>query len=325
MNVILRSQLENGRHGEAIYGVCLIKGYSVKLTKTNKEYIEGQLQSGSIINFKAWGTSSAFAKLKSENYEIIPALVQGNFDEYNGNVSIVLNDVVAVEGFTADQFLEEKYNSEAFLNGVKQIISTSVSAKGIELVNKVLFNNEALLSKFAVEFAASYHHDNCKSGLLAHTYKGLCLIPWVLSTYPSLSCNATVDGGLIKSTDRVDLLYIGYLLHDIGKVQEMHTGVYTPISFLTHRVLGLDLLFEFKSDIIEAYGELWFRELEAILVQHHGEYDDKCRTVSSYIIHKIDCFEANMQNLTQSLQDDCRKSPTGLVVSQEDYKLTLPV
>lgn len=325
MNVILKSQLENGKHGEAVTGVCLIKGYTVKLTKTGKEYIEGQLQSGSIINFKAWGGSTAFPKLKSENYETVPTFIQGNFDEYNGSVSIVLSDVTAVEGFSAEQFLEERYNSEAYLSGVKQIISNSVSAKGVELVNKMLFSNRDLVDRFAVEFAASTHHDNCKSGLLAHTYKGLCLIPWVLSTYPSLACKFDKEGNLTKSEDRVDLLYIGYLLHDIGKTIEMHTGVYTSVSFLTHRILGLDLLFKFKDDIIATYGEFWFRELESIMVQHHGEFDDKCRTVSSYIIHKIDCFEANMQNLAQGLVSDARLSPAGAMLYQEDYRLAIPM
>ena len=56
------------------------------------------------------------------------------------------------------------------------------------------------MTRFKVEFAAMSHHDNCKGGLLAHTYKVLLLMKFVCRQYEA----ATTKRG----TDYTDLLYI---------------------------------------------------------------------------------------------------------------------
>ena len=55
MSVISQKVIKEAKGGVPVKGVILVKGYSVKLTKNGKEYIEGQMQSGSVIPFKAWG------------------------------------------------------------------------------------------------------------------------------------------------------------------------------------------------------------------------------------------------------------------------------
>jgi 3'-5' exoribonuclease len=96
---------------------------------------------------------------------------------------------------------------------------------------------------------------------------------------------------------------LGTLLHDIGKVDEMHFGIYQPLSAVTHRVLGLDYIFAMKDDIIAIYNEKWYRDLQSIIVEHHGEFGDPCRTVPAYLVHKLDCLDSILTGIQQAVED----------------------
>lgn len=308
--------------GEFKRGVALIKGYSIKLTRTGSEYIEGQIQSGDIVYFKAWGSSNAFKQLKAQDFTSAVVHVDASVDEYNGLISLILDDVEPALGFNASDFLPEKYSIESYSNSFKNLLREQLSDKGFALIDKMLLRDTELMHSFEEQFAASSHHDNCKGGLLAHTFKGLCILRWVLSTYPYLSCILENDNW-VHSSDRVDLLVIGFALHDIGKVKEMDYGVYKPESVVTHRILGLDLLYKYRDDIEATYGLKWFRDLQSILVQHHGAFGDDCRTVVSYIVHKIDMFEANLAGLNQGYETQFKQGSAGYTAKIDERVLTL--
>ena len=78
----------------------------------------------------------------------------------------------------------------------------------------------------------------------------------------------------------------------------MKLGTYQACSKVTHRYIGIEMID--KSSFVEAYGEDGWLELVAIFLQHHGDYEDKCRTVLAYIVHKADCFDADMTYLIQA-------------------------
>lgn len=319
MSVISQKVIKEAKGGVPVNGVILVKGYSVKLTKNGKEYIEGQMQSGSVIPFKAWGQSSAFSMLKNNDFSNCPSMISGSFDEYNGTVSIVVDTIVAVDGYTPSQFLEVRYQKDAYANALKQIVQANTSEKGYSLASKILFDDAELFDRFAKEFAAKSHHDNCKSGLMVHTFKVLCLMSWVLQTYPNL----LTDGENKNSQDRKDLYMIGSLLHDIGKTMEMNYGVYQPNSAISHRILGLDILYKYRADIESAYDEKWFRDLQSIIVEHHGEFADPCRTVVAYVVHKVDCFDSVMTGLAQSLDESMMTDTSGSSVRIDGDFLTV--
>ncbi len=319
MSVISQKSIKEAKGGIPVNGVILVKGYSVKLTKNGKEYIEGQMQSGSLIPFKAWGQSTAFSMLKNNDFSNCPSMISGNFDEYNGTVSIVVDSIAAVEGYTPSQFLEVRYQKDAYANALKQIVQANTSEKGYSLASKILFDDAKLFDRFAEEFAAKSHHDNCKSGLMVHTFKVLCLMSWVLQTYPNL----LTDGENKNSQDRKDLYMIGALLHDIGKTMEMNYGVYQPNSAISHRILGLDILYKYRADIESTYDEKWFRDLQSIMVEHHGEFADPCRTVVAYVVHKVDCFDSVMTGLAQSLDESMMTDTSGSSVRIDGDFLTV--
>ena len=297
-NVITTQMLEQIVKGTEIHGVLLLKDYKTAKTKTNADYIVGSLMSGATFAFKAWGSSKAFEKLKNADYTNMVCLIKGVGDEYNDSKSIVLDDIDAVDGYEAGQFMAHPYNTEAYWAALQKLVKARVSEKGYALCDKILFNNPQVAERFKEEFAAKNYHDNCVSGLLAHTYKVVSLMNSVITMYGGLT---SIDGKV--DNDYRDLFYMGALLHDIGKIHEMSFGAYQPNSIVTHRMLGYEMLLEYKKDIIESYNEYWFYELVGILQQHHDEYGDKAKTVASLIVHFVDNLDAQISVILQQKGD----------------------
>lgn len=303
MELILKEKLQNLKEGQSISGIILVKNYSIQLTKNGKEYVTGNLQSGVDISFKAWSSSSAFTKLKNEAYENVPSYIVGSVDGYGGTNSIIIDSIQAVDGYTPDQFFPVKYDIDAYWTALQNQIAKRCSEKGKLIANKILFENEELSERFRKEFAAMSHHDNCKGGLLAHTYKVINNIANICTIYQNILVR---DGDI--NQDFVDLLYIGALLHDVGKTVEMEFGVYQPKSIVTHSYLGMEFIAPYKSIIIETYSEDWYYNLVSIILQHHGDFGEPCRTVASFIVHKADEFDAHLTLLAQVMEGVNNKS-----------------
>lgn len=311
MSIITKEMLQNLVEGSPITGTILLQGFSVQLTKTGKEYVIGTLTSGESISFKAWSSSNAFDIIKSaSNISGKAVSITGTVETYNGVQSIILSNVTVVEDADLSVFLEEKYDANAYWISLRNLVFNYISDTGKELANKTLFENEAVSDRFKIEFAAHSHHDAVKSGLLAHTYKVVQNTINILLTYPNLA----------KTQDEKDLIILGALLHDIGKTIEYNLGNPQPLSFLTHRIVGIEMLD--KTLISSLYSEMWYYQLVAILVQHHGEYDDNCRTVASYIVHKADVMDSLFTDLNTALEKPIRGN-TGDYVKAESYKLSL--
>lgn len=281
-------------NGDAVSGIILLKDVVRATTKNGKPFFHGSVCSGTDVSFKAWDNSEAFKMLEREDLAGKVVYISGNWSEYMGVVSIILDTVMTNAELVAIDpmnFIESKYNIDAYWSGLQNIMKSTLTEKGMLLANKVLFENEEVANAFKVEFAAKSHHDNCKAGLLAHTYKVCYLMQVTLNLYKDI-----VDK---------DLVMIGVLLHDIGKIKEMHMGVYQPCSKVTHRFLGIEMLD--KDLIVENYGEDWYYELVSIMLQHHGEWGDPCKTVSARLVNLVDEFEAKAMLIKQAvdISDNC--------------------
>lgn len=281
-------------NGDAVSGIILLKDVVRATTKNGKPFFHGSVCSGTDVSFKAWDNSEAFKMLEREDLAGKVVYISGNWSEYMGVVSIILDTVMTNAELVAIDpmnFIESKYNIDAYWSGLQNIMKSTLTEKGMLLANKFLFENEEVANAFKVEFAAKSHHDNCKAGLLAHTYKVCYLMQVTLNLYKDI-----VDK---------DLVMLGVLLHDIGKIKEMHMGVYQPCSKVTHRFLGIEMLD--KDLIVENYGEDWYYELVSIMLQHHGEWGDPCKTVSARLVNLVDEFEAKAMLIKQAvdISDNC--------------------
>jgi 3'-5' exoribonuclease len=223
-----------------------------------------------------------------------------------------------VEGYNAQQFIPVIYDKEAYWGAALSILKANLSEKGMGVLEELLLKNQELVERFKTEFSASNHHDNCLSGLLAHSYKMLVMLNTMLPMYKSVLAE---DGE--NPDDRKDLLYIGTFLHDIGKTKEMEYGVYTQNSAVSHRFFGAELVAEHKESIIGVYNEKWYYELCSIMLEHHGEFADPCRTWAAMIVHWLDVFESRMQGFIQQKEKQVNEDSTGRYVWFDECRLAL--
>lgn len=290
MDIISKEMLTNPQDGKLVSGYILCRNYNVSYTKNNKEYILGTLQNDAEISFKVWDSSEAFPIMRESQLMNTVIYIEGVFNNYNNMYSVLINRIsVPVEPVDISSFMPSKYNVDMCLDCLKAIVKANVTEKGLAIANKNLFDNQDLIDEFKIEFAAAYYHDNCKGGLIAHTYKVILLTVHILDMYKSF----------VESSDAKDIIILGALFHDIGKIKEMHFGVYTPEAKVTHRYLGIEMID--RESFIEAYGEDGWYELVSVFLQHHGEFEDNCRTLSAYIVHKADCLDAEMTLIEQTM------------------------
>lgn len=309
------------KDGERFDGVILVQTYASKTTKTNKPYMDGFLQADATIQFKAWNNSSAFEKLSTEDYKNVVAYVQGTVQSYQGTMSVVLEDLSAIAGYTPASFKKIRYNAESYFTALETLLASKVSEKGMELYNTLVAGD--VKSRFMEEFAAASHHDNCLSGVLAHTYKVVVFGKTMLQLYPVLFCEKNPQGELVASQRRIDIFFLGMSLHDLGKIDEMLMGVYQPKSKVTHRILGLEYIYAHKDAIVETYGESLFYDLVSIVVQHHDTFDDKARTTLAYLVYMADLIESRCMGLSQAVEDATFTGDAGAQVSFDGRYLTI--
>lgn len=326
VNILTKEQLNGLNAGQSVQGAVLMGKYTKKLTSGGKPYYDGYFQSmGAKCFFKCWSQSSAFTTLDNSDIMGKPIVAQFNTQDYQGSVSIVLDTVVVLDNVDPSVFLEVRYDANAYMQALETLVKGNVSEKGFNIVQKILFT-EPLKTKFMLEFAATSHHDNCKSGLLAHTFKVVNMTVWLLQMYPSYIMRKNANTGVLEpNQDIKDLIVISALLHDIGKTVEMNMGVYQPESIVTHNYLGTEFIAEYKNEIIENYSLDWYYNLIAVIQQHHGEWGARPKTVYAYIIHQIDNLEAKMENLGEALLSNLEMDNLDSPIRQDDYHLVYNV
>lgn len=282
--------------GQAVSGVLLLRDWQILKTKTGGNYISGSLLGGEAITFKCWENSTAFKQLSATDYTGKPIVFMGKIDDYGGLISLIIENIEAPkEDYPVENFLEEKYDADKYFDALKAQAANHLTAKGYSILDDILFSNETLCKDFKIAFAARNHHDNCKAGLLAHTYKVFSLMAYTIGTYKNI---------VGTDTDIKDLLYIGCIIHDIGKVWEMNLGSYTEQSIVTHRYLGAEHVAKYKDKIVTEYSEMWYYNLISILLQHHDEYGEPCKTVYAKLVNLVDDLDAKLTSIADAMGED---------------------
>jgi len=283
MSVLDLAKLKNG---ELINGgLVFLHSYSKKSYQDGKKhYISGLLKNKSeSIQMKIW--DAHLVKVFSDNemggkvYKI-----SGEVKTYRDQLEITVNSVSHYAGIPASNFLAT-VDTELVFNTFIELVNTLLSQRGVSML-VALFDAEGLYDRFKQEFAGTKMHDAQIGGLMHHTVKMLKLAET-----------------LVKNDSRLeeysDLIYLGVILHDIGKLQEYELGVRTQHSFVTHRVFGVELLAKYKKDIVDIYDETFYYHLLAIIQGHHGIYGEPPKTVWALIVHYLDM----MDSLTTGILD----------------------
>jgi 3'-5' exoribonuclease len=149
--------------------------------------------------------------------------------------------------------------------------------------------------------AAIKNHHAYQGGLLEHVVSLMQLCKVVAGRYPNL---------------QRDLLIVGALVHDIGKVRELcyerHLGYTDEGQLIGHVVMGVEILDELIAESDRLSGEAFPRDLAAqlkhMIVSHHGQYEFGSpkvpMTLEAMTLHLLDNLDAKLDHFSQLIRED---------------------
>lgn len=327
INILTKEQLETAPQDSVISGLVYIRYFKRAVSKKGAAYLSGEIECKEKFSIIMWPKCAEFAIFEKLEVSNTLANITASIGEFGGKKSLTLTHLELLDnnqlGLNLDDFKCLKYDKNVYTNAFITLVKSHLSQKGMDLFESIFERNkvDGLWNKFSVEYASKLNHDNCESGLLAHTYKCLRLLDYLQKPYGFFHRLKTTE--ISENQDIIDLLYFGVILHDIGKVNEMKEGLYQPDSFNTHRIMGLEILFKHKDMIVSLYNEHWYQALVSILVGHHHEYGEKAKTVYAYIVYMIDNMEATFTGLDQLLTTNVMENIEGAKISWNEDILSL--
>lgn len=270
------------------YGLVFIQSYQKKLDSSRRP-LNGELYcQGKTLKFKIWD-STIQQIFNTNDLAGKIALITGTGGSYNGVKDITINSIKFDHGFTDMSAFLKAVNVDEVFKEFSDFINTNLSPRGIQLVSE-LFQKEDLYQRFKTSWAAQKMHDAQIGGLMNHTLKMLKLAQTLISNDKRLEAYK-------------DLLYIGIILHDIGKIFELDTlGNYVKNSFVGHRTLGVELVVRNKDTFLNLFDEEFYLHILEIITGHHGEYGDQPKTVWAYVIHLIDMLDSQTTGIMDKVE-----------------------
>lgn len=294
MNILNNAFLRTLNDKQDFEAHTLILDYSQITNAKGTEYIRATLSSNDgTVSAMVW-KGSAYNTLSGSDLKGSIVSIEGRVNDYNGSRGIVITSVNEADDDIEDtDFVQMHYDMDYMKSQYEEFLSRNVSKEGLEVVELLLVGpiKDSFTSEFAAR-AAGKNHDNVYGGLLAHSVKCALILESVWGHYPHLQ----------KRVDK-DCIFIGTLLHDMGKTIEYENGAMSELGKLvSHRTIAVESLSRKKKAVIQLKGAEFYYRLMSIFAQHHGEYEEKPRTVEAMIVHFVDNLEASMASLGQNME-----------------------
>jgi 3'-5' exoribonuclease len=298
--------LKNIQIGAVVKGLVLSKKLRTVETSRKTEGLIGEFEyKGVCVNFAFWDyspTSNIKDVFNSQGFAIFE--IEATVETYNDLPSLKCKKMVLTSAKRSD--FELTLDTEGIANELFNTLKTNISKPARDIVMKV-FEQENVLTLFTEGYAASKHHDALRGGLINHTNKMLNIGVSVIKNN--------------KLEPHADLILLGILFHDIGKIYEIVDGGYTG-SPLNHRYHGLSVLEKIKSYIVEVKSLEFYEHLIAIIIGHHDGLGggERAETVWAKIIHLIDMLESGTTSLIEELDKVTDTSINSFYYGDRYYK-----
>ena len=171
----------------------------------------------------------------------------------------------------------------------------SVQQPHLAQLLQAFFGDEQFLERFCLAPGAKGLHHAHVSGLMEHTVGVLRVLDTVAQVHPEL--------------DR-DLLIAGGLLHDLGKIEELVSGIaiqYSDRGRLVGHIVITDRMVQEAMAGIEDFPDELADRLSHLLLSHHGqkEYGAPVQpmTAEACALHYADNLDAHVQYFNRVIAD----------------------
>jgi 3'-5' exoribonuclease len=286
---VLKQLASEIKDRDAVNAVFLVKDKVMAMAKNGKPYMNLRLMDKSgDIEAKLWDNTEVLDK-EFEKDDFVK--VRGKASVYMNKMQVVIAEIarVPVEEVTLADFLPV---SPRDVSEMKQEFTETVSALGnphLKCLMEAFLSDEPFMTQYCQAPAAKGMHHVYLGGLLEHSLALVKLVKKIAPLY----------GGL-----NVDLLVVGALLHDVGKIYEMsfeRAIDYTDAGkLLGHITIGVELVDE-KIRLVEGFPRELAMLLKHMLLSHHGLYEygspKRPKTVEATILNYLDDLDSKINGI----------------------------
>lgn len=233
--------------------------------------------------------------------------IKGKVQLYQGGLQMIVNyiDLAPASSYIAEDFLvEPQANVGPLLERLQELL-LSIKSDKLRTLAECFLSDKALVDDMCAAPAGVKAHHAYQGGLIEHIVSMAEVADRLCAHYPGLNR---------------DLLLLGVLLHDLGKVRELAwdpTLSYTDEGqLLGHMNIAVEILNE---KLLMARAEMGGAEvdqedvlrLKHMILSHHGSLEFGSprvpMTPEAIVLHHIDNLDAKLHEFTRAIEDDMNK------------------
>lgn len=290
------------RDGETVQEVFLLADKQLRANRNADLYLLASLRDRTgIMSGLMWNVSEERLQHLAPGDMV---LVKGKVQLYQGNLQMILTRIepAAAGSFDPEDFiLQPAANVEPLLARLNELMQ-SISCPRLKALSEAFLQDQDLVDALCAAPAGVKAHHAYHGGLLEHIVSMAEVADRMCQHYTQLSR---------------DLLLIGVLLHDLGKVRELawEPGLtYTDEGQLVgHMTIAVEMLNEklaLVNDRLHGNGvsaEDVLR-IKHMIISHHGTLEfGSARvpmTLEAIVLHHIDNLDAKLHEFTRAIDDD---------------------
>lgn len=243
---------------------------------------------------KFWGGSNNVITQKLFDSLSIGSVVnvRGTTSQFQNILSINVDDIHTITEYDKDDLM---LVSDIDIEQLKSKLVTEIESirnSSLKLLLNSLFKDELFFEKFTTWPAAKSYHHAYLGGLLEHVLNMVNTSKVICQNYPS------IDADMVK---------VGCILHDIGKVAQydMDVGITYTLDgdYMGHIGLGIIMVQE-KIKQLRNKGVTFDTDLERqilhIILSHHGKKEFGSpitpQTPEAWAVHLVDMCDAHLNH-----------------------------
>ena len=286
----MSKQFINGiKDRDSVNAVFLVKDKILAMAKNGKPYMNLRLMDKSgDIEAKVWDNTELLDKQFDKDDFVS---VRGKASVYMNKMQLVIAEITKVpeEDVVLADFLPE---SPRDAGGMRQELIDTVAGLGnrhLKELMEAFLADGPFMGLYCQAPAAKGMHHVYLGGLLEHSLSLVKLVKNIVPLYDGIN---------------EDLLIVGALLHDVGKIYEMSFARaidYTDAGkLLGHITIGVELVGE-KIHQVEGFPRELSMLLKHMLLSHHGLYEygspKRPKTIEATILNYLDDMDSKINGI----------------------------
>lgn len=297
-----RTFVKDLKDGDSVNDVFLLADKQLRANRNANLYLLASLRDRTgVISGLMWNVAEG----SLQDFTIGDMVrVKGKIQLYQGGLQMIVAQIDAApsSAFNAEDFqLQPQANAAPLLNRLKEILR-SISSPPLLALAECFLEDHALIDDLCIAPAGVKAHHAYHGGLIEHIVAMAEVADRICQLYQALNR---------------DLLLLGVLLHDLGKIRELSWDpalAYTDEGqLLGHMNIAIEILNEKLLTVRTRPGGSTIcnediLRLKHMILSHHGTLEFGSARVpmtpEAIALHQIDNLDAKLHEFTRAIDDD---------------------